>query len=299
MTDSRSSINEWLPNWRDTGAYPDGPNITRQEWAWEFLRRNKRYQHDYNELLSLQSTENSELDRQASEIFCSVYGVTSFDTTPKTPFELMCSHLLPFMQADKERYPWVPEVCWRLVEKYNLKFPVDPSRNFTNGFFIEYDNLPTVETQFIILNKRNIPKDDTITITFDLKKSLIEQLEYTKGIFSRLNKIKADKKRNFFRQYLQILDGIENDKPWNIIARELKLGEKQYHKWRGFAERLRDSEFFILSQSIKTESKTARLTQGINAGTVIGQIDISTLPVEVNTISSAGCTIYIKRPALN
>ena len=38
---------EWLPDWRDPSAYPDPKATPGDQWAWEFLRRNPKYQHEY------------------------------------------------------------------------------------------------------------------------------------------------------------------------------------------------------------------------------------------------------------
>ena len=37
------------PNWKDPHAYPDPRSIPPPQMAWEFLRRNPRYQQDYQE----------------------------------------------------------------------------------------------------------------------------------------------------------------------------------------------------------------------------------------------------------
>lgn len=37
---------DWLPDWRDPKAYPDD-DLTNQQWAWQFLRRNPEYQEVY------------------------------------------------------------------------------------------------------------------------------------------------------------------------------------------------------------------------------------------------------------
>ena len=36
----------WLPDWQDLCKYPDvnGKKISGRVWAWEFLRRNQKYQ---------------------------------------------------------------------------------------------------------------------------------------------------------------------------------------------------------------------------------------------------------------
>jgi len=41
-------IPNWLPNWRETEGYPDPRGtVAKEQWAWEFIRRNPRYQHLY------------------------------------------------------------------------------------------------------------------------------------------------------------------------------------------------------------------------------------------------------------
>jgi hypothetical protein len=38
---------EWIPNWRDSTLYDIDPIKTdRSRWAWEFLRRNRHFQHE-------------------------------------------------------------------------------------------------------------------------------------------------------------------------------------------------------------------------------------------------------------
>lgn len=42
-------VPEWLPDWRYLDDYPNPQKMTYQHWAWEFLRRNSRYQQMYAE----------------------------------------------------------------------------------------------------------------------------------------------------------------------------------------------------------------------------------------------------------
>lgn len=34
----------WIPDWTQKDQYPDPDKMTREDWAWEFLRRNENYQ---------------------------------------------------------------------------------------------------------------------------------------------------------------------------------------------------------------------------------------------------------------
>lgn len=42
--------NSWRPDWRDATKYPDPKTTSKQQWAWEFLRRNAHYQADYGRM---------------------------------------------------------------------------------------------------------------------------------------------------------------------------------------------------------------------------------------------------------
>lgn len=45
--------NSWLPNWKDKSQYPDFEKISLDQKAWEFLRRNPKYQEDYSRYMEL------------------------------------------------------------------------------------------------------------------------------------------------------------------------------------------------------------------------------------------------------
>jgi hypothetical protein len=40
----------WRPDWKDPNAYPN-PNTSPLQWAWEFLRRNPRYEQQWKKLI--------------------------------------------------------------------------------------------------------------------------------------------------------------------------------------------------------------------------------------------------------
>lgn len=43
-------VPNWLPDWRQPDGYPDPKTeVSREQWAWEFMRRNSRYQKLYRE----------------------------------------------------------------------------------------------------------------------------------------------------------------------------------------------------------------------------------------------------------
>jgi hypothetical protein len=47
-SDKTLKIPDWLPDWKTMEGYPD-PNgtVSKEQWAWEFIRRNPRYQYLY------------------------------------------------------------------------------------------------------------------------------------------------------------------------------------------------------------------------------------------------------------
>jgi hypothetical protein len=43
---------DWLPDWLDSSVYPDPKSTSREQWAWQFLRRNKQYQTQWKNLFN-------------------------------------------------------------------------------------------------------------------------------------------------------------------------------------------------------------------------------------------------------
>jgi hypothetical protein len=48
---------KWSPDWRYSDDYPDSQDISKKQFAWEFLRRNPDYQKDYDRISDLCVTE--------------------------------------------------------------------------------------------------------------------------------------------------------------------------------------------------------------------------------------------------
>ncbi len=44
---TKLTVPEWLPDWRDEKAYTYLNDVSPTQWAWEFVRRNPKYQNDY------------------------------------------------------------------------------------------------------------------------------------------------------------------------------------------------------------------------------------------------------------
>ena len=51
---------------------PTAPALTRDQWAWEFLRRNPEYQADYRQFITLLAGARSRLRRAAASRLCAL-----------------------------------------------------------------------------------------------------------------------------------------------------------------------------------------------------------------------------------
>lgn len=289
MTDKKQ---DWLPNWKNVAEYGDPATMTAQHWAWEFLRRSPQYQEDYKELMLFRETEDPQINKLAHEVINSFYGQVQFGETSSLPVAFMTTHLLPDMHKNKELYSFVPEVCWRLVAKYNLKFPLDPAQTYPPDSFIECDNLPVIETACAIMHKREIPDDRKLTISVDMGGHLKDQLDYIEG-FLRAYRKQSKKRKSGYLDCLRFLDGVAGGAQWNIIARNLKKKRDAYYKIKEIAEELRDTGFFALSQSKLVPGKGGRIEQGRTDGKMFFETNASPPPYG-NYISTGNATIYLK-----
>ncbi|WP_130470513.1 transcriptional regulator domain-containing protein [Candidatus Magnetaquicoccus inordinatus] len=62
---------DWLPNWKNPSEYPDVDTTSIEQWAWEFLRRNKNYQKNF--LRAAEASETAkEMESDLSEFQVSI-----------------------------------------------------------------------------------------------------------------------------------------------------------------------------------------------------------------------------------
>jgi hypothetical protein len=292
---------DWLPNWRNEAEYSTPETTTAQQWAWEFLRRNTAYQDAYVELIDLLKKDDRKINQLATEVICSFYGQKQFSETSRSPFEFMlyAHNLLPIMHKKKENYPWMPEVCWRLVANYNLRYPLDPSMPYNFDAFIENDALPIIETDNLIMNPRQIPEDRRLTITIDLRDSSTDQFNYINGLLSAYGKTQKNRKSEY-RNYLRILDGRASDTKWNIISKGIGINSRSaYDKAVKNAEDFRETGFYKLSHSKRIPGKGNRIKQGQADGKVFFDINESAPSMRQsiannNCVSSNNVEIFIK-----
>ena len=102
------SVNNWRPDWKESGNYPDPQNTSNVQWAWEFLRRNNEYQEHF-----LWAQENLKSDDRSDFVF----DVNLFDPSPN--YE-------------------VTRKAQGYFNKYQINAFIDPSLDYTpvlNDFF--------------------------------------------------------------------------------------------------------------------------------------------------------------------
>jgi hypothetical protein len=76
----------WLPNWRDETEYPVLGGTSKEQYAWEFLRRNPSYQIDYLSMCELCEREG------VAERYLKPLGLNIFTTFDETPITSMQFH---------------------------------------------------------------------------------------------------------------------------------------------------------------------------------------------------------------
>jgi len=290
---------EWLPNWKNVAEYPDPVTMISQQWAWEFLRRNAKYQADYKEIILFKETNDPDLNERAQEVINSLLRPIDFSNIGNIVSVVLESRLLPAMHKKKENYPWIPDVCWRLVAHYNLNLPVDPSRPFGAGIFIECDNLPVIETKALFVNPRSIPDIRKVTITIDLGGNLSDQLEYIQGFFEAHPKSSKRIRKTGYLDCLRLLDGKASEARSNSIAKVLGKKRSAYDKIATKAEELCNEGFFDLSKSKRIPGEGNRFIQGKTDGKMFFDFNASELSLRKaiqggTRIFSGNTCIHIK-----
>ena len=186
----KKNILKWLPDWTDESAYPEpDPDTVRGKifWAWEFLRRNPRYQEAYR--LYKQSSDVSERMLLGLEI-AQKYG---FRFKPVSP-----SRDDPFALTPAETADLTPEEEALLIHTYfNFSSPVRVLNNFTKLWGI---GSSPVHSELIT---RGIGSDDVV-MAFDLKLPAASHVEIAKKYIEDLQqllKVKPQKHELHFDRF--------------------------------------------------------------------------------------------------
>lgn len=189
----------WRPDWRNPAAYPE--RLPRRQWRWEFLRRCKDYQADFEKF-------HPEYFRNQVEEYRGV---------PLPEGDSWESHFCSLAEVPGSQ------------DKYGVNFlfdPAEPKPPLGPFFAMEYPYGVTFagEERHEEMEAQNIK-----LMAFDLKRPLAPQIKkadrYLGLIQSELVGSPREQRnhRTKWARYLRVLDGKAADAKANHIARVLKL----------------------------------------------------------------------------
>lgn len=232
----------WLPDWEnDLAKYPKTTEKSRAEWAWQFLRRNPKYQELWAQLIQPQYQR---ADVKASLARAARDGPYRWIGSPRVQFRLeeRGYQLEPFIQFGISTIPPDPA-----EPKPELRFSAE---------FIRYARTPSLRPKFsyklpIVLT------DDEVVVWFNLNRSIDHQLAKVRSLMKNLA---AGRRVELFRfrpetyqRYLRLLDarsvGAKNSEIARILYPKLPNeypeydGNRQVRSDLRTAERLRDRDF--------------------------------------------------------
>jgi hypothetical protein len=197
-----------LPDWKKSGEYPNPKKTKPEQWAWEFLRRNKKYQEAFKEIEGEVPSPIGGMD------FCfhQRHIIKEIDTAKGRVF---------FSPADTYRgvgneYPEEAFLkCAKFCRKFGINKPVPP----------EIDN-PSKSPWFLIFNAVSIRVDFPLDfrktkrqINKEFKLVLDKYWEKRKNI--SVEKRKLEDKAHLYSDYLRLLDGKESGATYREMAKIL------------------------------------------------------------------------------
>jgi hypothetical protein len=234
-------------DWKDNTQYPDPATTEIEQWIWQFLRRNPKYQADWQRERAVYPKYKDE-----SRLI-----PTMFQQTIKPDTAIFTVHT----RHGREHY----------LDHYGLQYLINPTIATPETFFLKFDFLPG---RVVSLGPygdfdETLP-DHYVLIVVDLDYPLDPQLKIAKLTF-RQNELarelvfakKPKGKQNrpdLWRRYLRVLDANQEGIAFDDIAPVLFPGhENQYPEFQGrvavrdsleAALAIRDSKFqFMLLQA--------------------------------------------------
>jgi hypothetical protein len=262
---------DWLPNWRNKSEYPDPKQMNNLRWAWEFLRRNREYQQDY-ERLRVYTGGGPCFNGFRDEDSLRPLNEYAICNPPALENETKDEYIKRMANT-----PWrMTPLCAALAEKYGLNFPVlsDPSENAPNNwFYFAKQTIPQITHAYYEDWLKHVPavkpsRISEVVVTFDLERPLLPQIESIKadlvlkqqsmtedGLLQPI--IKRNGIKNFV-SYLQMLDaeanGVKVREMAEVIFPYLEnshqanyLGDQTVRNHLKAAKGLRDSHYRYLT----------------------------------------------------
>ncbi|MBT9567344.1 MAG: hypothetical protein IV085_03510 [Thiobacillus sp.] len=152
----------------DTDPYAYCDTLTRDQWAWEFLRRNPDYQADYHEFMTIWRALEADYGAPPNRDFARwkqdprAYGPLTSEAGLAAPGSELCS-------VDDDR---VFIECWMGAKWGFYKFPLDPGRIAPGPDELSWRPPPQPDAA--------IEAPYRVDIAFDLSLPLPQQLEAAK-----------------------------------------------------------------------------------------------------------------------
>ncbi|SDP76026.1 hypothetical protein SAMN05660330_03989 [Desulforhopalus singaporensis] len=267
----------WLPKWDDKKAYPS-PEITPlNKWAWEFLRRNKEYQKDFYEMKELVSSMGFfdlvnrpgplSFDEQKHYVKCCQvidqmmirkYLVKSGKNMPADPehsYEeekpiFLGSSPLYFHDCFYKKHP-TSDFYYYEAHKYHKDIDYSKEELIHKQACLKGSRI----SQQVRANPR------ALLVEINLEKSIPEQIKALEDVAKKQQKIlkswginnKSRNRSESWREYLQILDSIDQNADFNDVHQILfphisneypdYSARKQYNNWKKAAKNIRDKEY--------------------------------------------------------
>ncbi len=215
-----------MPDWKNEKDYTFTKSLTPEGWAWEFLRRNPRYQSDYAHVVKLKEEENAEYAPPKKD------GLLRKEDLPHTRFyeperlpdetRLQWKHRAIGLDQDPREYSltqWYGKV-WGLANDIS-----DPASDQPPAFLPyrkspEVLNWDSLSDYFEPDEHAQAQKPEMLVLGFDLTLSLKPQLKEAKRIL--------EEKKKKFKLGLQKRETPRPDK-WDTYLRILdsQLGKDQ------------------------------------------------------------------------
>lgn len=219
---------KWPPDWRNAADYPFTDDTTPEEWAWEFLRRNKDYQQEHaNFLQRTHSFCSSREDlkpfwRKSFSEFCSL--MDSNFTTPLAAIDL----------DDEVKKIWTP-----ISEKfgvYSLGGLPSPSKCYQDNrliFLVRRETRAYSSSAKMMLSHKSFlsPNNDRVFYQTDNKTTILCNKEERVSIFKKPSEltISIDLFGDIKEQTRQIRKVISAARQQMEKTIGLKLGKNRQH----------------------------------------------------------------------
>jgi len=168
-------------NWRDPATYAYTQTLNAAQWAWEFLRRNKEYQSDYQWFIQTWETLEQRYGKPPARDYCRWQQDTlAWRVCDEPEISQECT-------LDGER---LQIECW-MGQKWGFyKFPIDPSvraplasaqpawrERQTDAIMMTHDNSDAYLTD-----------DSRVALGFDLSMPLKQQFENARKMLAILQR---------------------------------------------------------------------------------------------------------------